>query len=238
MDLRVCKFCKIEKEYPINFTRLYSFKCKDCRNKSIREKNSLKQKRPKQTKEEKLIKIKEWQNNNHDKRKVTIKKYHENHKDDEKIYYKENRDKILIRVKNYRLKNREVLNKKLKLKRSDPIIRLRHNISCLIRWHMKKYKSGISLIKYISFTIQELKEHLEKQFEPWMNWDNYGVYDVKKWNDADQSTWTWQIDHITPQYKLPYHSMNDENFKKCWGLDNLRPLSAKQNILDGTNRIR
>ena len=27
--------------------------------------------------------------------------------------------------------------------------------------------------------------------------------------------------------------MEDDNFKKCWALENLRPLSAKQNIVDG-----
>jgi hypothetical protein len=30
--------------------------------------------------------------------------------------------------------------------------------------------------------------------------------------------------------------MVDEEFKKCWALSNLRPLSAKQNILDGNRR--
>jgi hypothetical protein len=58
--------------------------------------------------------------------------------------------------------------------------------------------------------------NLEKQFEPWMNWQNHGVY--KNWDDNDQSTWTWQIDHIIPQSDLPYTSMEDENFKKCWAL--------------------
>ena len=53
-----------------------------------------------------------------------------------------------------------------------------------------------------------------------------------------QSTWTWQIDHIILRADLLYTSMEDENFKKCWALSNLRPYSAKQNILDGTNRIR
>lgn len=32
--------------------------------------------------------------------------------------------------------------------------------------------------------------------------------------------------------------MNEENFKKCWALSNLRPYSAKQNLLDGANRKR
>lgn len=37
---------------------------------------------------------------------------------------------------------------------------------------------------------------------------------------------------------LPYTSMEDENFQKCWALSNLRPLSAKQNNSDGVRRIR
>jgi hypothetical protein len=32
--------------------------------------------------------------------------------------------------------------------------------------------------------------------------------------------------------------MEDENFIKCWKLSNLRPLSAKQNWLDGINKTR
>jgi len=32
--------------------------------------------------------------------------------------------------------------------------------------------------------------------------------------------------------------MQDENFKKCWALQNLRPLDAKSNMLDGSTRIR
>lgn len=27
--------------------------------------------------------------------------------------------------------------------------------------------------------------------------------------------------------------MEDDNFKRCWALENLRPYSAKQNIIDG-----
>ena len=71
-----------------------------------------------------------------------------------------------------------------------------------------------------------------------MNWQNKGSYRVKTWDDNDQTTWKWQIDHIIPQSDLPYTSMEDDNFKKCWALENLRPLSAKQNIFDGTNRVR
>jgi 5-methylcytosine-specific restriction endonuclease McrA len=71
-----------------------------------------------------------------------------------------------------------------------------------------------------------------------MNWDNHGSYRKHTWNDDDSSTWSWQIDHIIPQSDLPYTSMAEENFHKSWALNNLRPLSAKQNLLDGARKIR
>jgi hypothetical protein len=97
-------------------------------------------------------------------------------------------------------------------------------------------------------TFQEMKYHIEDLFSApynltrdgkvWMTWENWGKYDPKTWDDNDPSTWTWQLDHIIPQSDLPYTSMQDENFKKCWSLENLRPLSAKQNFLDGVRRTR
>ena len=71
-----------------------------------------------------------------------------------------------------------------------------------------------------------------------MNWNNWGIYRSTTWDDHKQSTWTWQIDHIIPQADLPFSSMSDENFNKCWSLENLRPLNAKQNCIDGCTRIR
>lgn len=65
-----------------------------------------------------------------------------------------------------------------------------------------------------------------------------GKYDPKTWDDNDNSTKTWQLDHIIPQADLPYTSMEDENFKKCWALENLRPLSSKQNCFEGANKSR
>lgn len=78
--------------------------------------------------------------------------------------------------------------------------------------------------------------YIERQFESWMNWNHYGIYNVKTWDDNDPSTQIWQLDHIIPQSKLPCTSMIDSNFQKCWALENLCPLSAKQNIIDGNKR--
>ena len=95
-------------------------------------------------------------------------------------------------------------------------------------------KSRFSVLNYLPYSINELKEHLEKNFESWMNWSNWGKYNPATWDDNDRSTWTWQLDHIIPQAHLPYSNMNEENFQKCWSLNNLRPLSAKKNIIDGS----
>jgi hypothetical protein len=59
---------------------------------------------------------------------------------------------------------------------------------------------------------------------------------MKTWNDNDLTTWTWQIDHVIPHSKFNYISMEDREFQDCWVLNNLRPYSAKQNILDGNRR--
>jgi hypothetical protein len=92
--------------------------------------------------------------------------------------------------------------------------------------------------RYLPYKTEELIKHLENQFEWWMTWDNWGVYRARKWNDNDPSTWVWNIDHIIPYSDLPYTSPDDENFKKCWSLDNLRPYSGKHNIKDGASRKR
>jgi hypothetical protein len=147
--------------------------------------------------------------------------------------------------KTYRQNNKEALNTSKKKYvnhkyRMDKQFKLRINISRAINSQLKingTSKNGKSITNYLPYTMDKLKFHIEKQFEPWMTWNNWGKYNFSTWDDNDSSTWTWQIDHIIPQSKLPYINMEDGNFKRCWALDNLRPLSAKQNIIDGNKRI-
>ena len=79
---------------------------------------------------------------------------------------------------------------------------------------------------------------MQSLFEPWMNWNNYGRYDIKSWDDNNSNTWTWQVDHIIPHSTFKYSSMEDEDFKKCWDLKNLRPYSSKLNFEEGVKRVR
>ena len=178
-----------------------------------------------------------------------------------KKYYNANKNKILIKSRlayslnienehkralkykknhNEQIKNRRA--KAAKNKRNiDMVFKIKQNKSRHIRRVLTQNnssKNNLTCIKFLQYSIIELKKNIESQFESWMVWDNYGVYNSKTWNDNDQSTWTWQIDHIIPQSCLPYTSMEDENFKKCWSLENLRPYPAKQNFLDGISKIR
>lgn len=141
------------------------------------------------------------------------------------------------------LENRRNTSRRtMKQKRdSDPIFKLMGSVSRMVNFMLKSQgtsKSGESIQKYLLWTKSDLKIYVEAQFEPWMNWDNHGVYDPSTWDDSDPLTWTWQLDHIVPHSSFPYSSMKDDNFKKCWALSNLRPLSAKQNIIDGVSRSR
>lgn len=166
-------------------------------------------------------------------------------KDRCKKYYASNKLNQLQKVKEYYNKNKsKILNynkKYCKIKRKNNFaFRVRPIISNSIYCCLKNnncLKSN-SIKSKLPFKLEDLKMHLESLFEPWMNWNNWGKYIKAKWDDNDQSTWTWQIDHIIPHSTFKYKSMDDELFIKCWSLDNLRPYSSKLNQLDGCTKIR
>jgi len=105
-------------------------------------------------------------------------------------------------------------------KKNDTLYRLRTNVSTAICNGLKETtgsKQGESVMKHLPYTMSQLKEHLESQFEAWMTWENHT-------RDG------WHIDHIIPQSRLPYDSMSHPNFLKAWALENLQPLEAKENM--------
>ena len=106
--------------------------------------------------------------------------------------------------------------------RKNPIYRMRSNTSRAIRAMLNGNIKSSRTFDALPYTPEQLAEHLEKQFDDKMTWDNYGSY--------------WDIDHIYPQSRLPYDSMEHPNFAKCWALENLRPLEHKANIIKG-NRV-
>lgn len=257
LNVRYCKECDEYKELETGFSKIpkskkdirqyYDKICKECKRPEINKKQ-----KENWAKNSDIynVKRKAYRAANPEK----IKLYKQN-------YYQKNKEKIKVKSKNYRLNNKEKYNetrrryneknkKSISIKRlykinekrnSDIVFRIRMDMSSMIRQYLKRKninKAGKSITKHLGYTIKELKLHIESQFEPWMTWENRGKYNSKTWDDTDTSTWTWQLDHIKPHSEFKYLSMEDEDFKECWSLENLRPYPSKQNILEGANRTR
>jgi hypothetical protein len=198
----------------------------------------------KENREDVISKVREYAEENIDKVKENKKRYYEENKEATlakgDIYYINNLPVIKERAREYRLTHKDARNKHSKDRYdNDPAFKLRILVSTAIGKSLKNTgssKGDKSSSKYLPYTIEGLRTHLEAQFEPWMSWDHQGKYDPKTWDDNNPTTWTWNIDHIVPQSKLTYSSLDNGNFQKSWALSNLRPLSAKQNIIDGNRR--
>jgi len=107
-------------------------------------------------------------------------------------------------------------------KQLDPKYHLDEIMGNAIYVAIKRQKQGQKWEEFVNYNVNDLINHLENLFESWMNWNNWGIYNpIKK---------TWQIDHIKPKNQFNYISYTDSEFKKCWALNNLRPLETIKNL--------
>lgn len=133
------------------------------------------------------------------------------------------RESEKIRKSNYRKNNKEKVNKNYreymkKYRDNNPSFRMHKRISWIIKSCLDQKASSSYIFSKLGYNIDELKIHLESLFKHGMTWSNYGE---------------WHIDHVTPQSWLPFTNTDDENFTKCWSLQNLQPLWAKDNMKKG-----
>jgi hypothetical protein len=103
---------------------------------------------------------------------------------------------------------------------------VRKSMSSLINQKLRKrgLQKSKSISKSLSYTLDELVNHLESKFQPGMTWENRGRKDGIR---------CWHIDHITPDSWFQYESDQDEEFKRCWALENLQPLWEDENMKKG-----
>jgi hypothetical protein len=103
--------------------------------------------------------------------------------------------------------------KRIKLRRQqDPQWRLNRNMSKAVWNWLKKSKDFQHWETLVNFTVAELRQHLEEQFDENMTWDNYGRY--------------WHVDHIYPISRC-------KTFEEAWALTNLQPLERIENLRKG-----
>jgi len=143
----------------------------------------------------------------------------------DKKYYKMNKEKCLEGRRKWKTKHRDEINRKIREKRKEPKEHLNHVVSRAVQHSLKKTgKRGCKWEILLGYPVEKLKKHLGKQFEPWMNWSNFGKGG-------------WEIDHIIPKASFNFTNPNDIDFKKCWALENLRPLEQRKNASKGKKLI-
>ena len=160
--------------------------------------------------------------------KELTQKYRNNNK--EKIleinrkYYINNSEHCKNRDKKYRTRNKnKIAKRKHDRYTTDLDFKLREILRSRLSSAIKRNQKAGSAINDLGCSIEEFKLHLERQFEPWMNWDNYGKFDLNRL--------TWNIDHINALAN--FDLTNKEEFLKACHYSNLRPLLALDNIKKG-----
>jgi flagellar biosynthesis GTPase FlhF len=117
------------------------------------------------------------------------------------------------RVKETREKNKPRIKERRK---NDPAYRITCNLRNRVFKAVKKGRKSAHTMELLGCSVEELKEHLEKQFTEGMTFENYGE---------------WHIDHILPC--ASFNLLEPEEQKKCFHYTNLQPLWASDNISKG-----
>lgn len=147
-------------------------------------------------------------------------------------YRNENRTRIRECQSRFRDKNRDKLREKYAVwrrNRKEPGANARYSreyqkrnrLACNLRKRLRQAVKGRtkagSAIRDLGCSVEELKRHLEKQFQSGMSWSNYG---------------DWEIDHIIP---LSAVDLSDrEQLKKVVHYTNLQPLWKSDNCSKGS----
>ncbi len=178
------------------------------------EEKEISKKRRKETKKAYHIRIKN----------IILSPEEEKRKREKKKFYREGtgaQEKQKRYMKRY---NRlpEVKKRRNKIERekrkNDIMAKLSCYMSNRIRFSLKSEnlsKNNIHWENLIINNLQEIKEHLEKNFLPGMSWKNYGKL--------------WHIHHIIPIIFFKFTSTDDVEFKYMWYIENLTPLWGKDN---------
>ena len=159
-------------------------------------------------------------------KKVADKKYREKNKtrlsESHQKWSKQNREHLNEYHKEWREKNIErhrenKRNYERTRKANDPIYKLISNFRTAIYQVLKENnveKNG-HYFEVLKYTPEELINHLETQFKDGMTWDNYGE---------------WHVDHKVAISHHNIQEIGDEEFMKCWSLNNLQPMWGEENI--------
>jgi hypothetical protein len=165
------------------------------------------------------------------RRECRRKNYYKNREEirkNAKERYDKNVERERERSRNYNKKKKEENPEHLKnihnkwynnRMKNDPIFRIKKNLSKRIKDFLKGKTKSQTTLSIIGLSYNGFKEHIESSWEPWMNWDNYGLYKIDTFN------YGWDIDHIIPTSTV----ITEEELYKLNHYTNLKPLCSKVN---------
>lgn len=99
--------------------------------------------------------------------------------------------------------------------KADPKRRLRQSITAGVYDSIKKGWKSKRTFELLGYSLEDLKRHLESLFQEGMTFENYGE---------------WHIDHKIPISVFNFDKPEQIDFKRCWALENLQPMWAKENL--------
>lgn len=184
---------------------------KENREKVLEYSKQSRERNKEKLKEKRCIYYQKNKNKRNDYSKVYSKIWNELNKDYKKIkakeWYEKNKEKVKANVKQYNKKKRN----------TDPLFKLKANIRTLISNLLKgnNFVKKSKTSEIVGCSYGQLLIHVESQFEPWMNWDNYGLYNGTE-------SYGWDIDHITPLSS----ATSEEELLKLNHFSNLQPLCS------------
>jgi hypothetical protein len=196
METKKCCKCQLEKTVN-HFIKQkssndgYYCVCKDCKkeyDKNYRAANKLKISKAKKNhyeinKEKTLNRINQY----HKLNQTSIKEY-------QKEYRLKNKEKNKEYQKKYRELNKSTRNiKEKERKNNDILYKLKTHLRTMISNSFKRkgYSKSSKTFQILGCSYEEFKQHLEAKFEPWMTWENRGLYN-------GEPNYGWDIDHIIP----------------------------------------
>ena len=99
-------------------------------------------------------------------------------------------------------------------KQRDSAFRLLHTLRNRLRHALAGHTPrAASTLSMLGCSIEYAREWLEAQFEPGMNWDNYGK---------------WHVDHVRPCASFDLTDLKQQ--RECFHYTNLQPLWAAENL--------
>ena len=158
------------------------------------------------------------------KYKQRIRAYYEKNREAYSLDRKLNPEEYSREGKERRAKNRERINavsranrrrRREKDKAYAVSVNLRRRLSKYVR---RGRGTSIRRLRLCGCAVTELRQHLEKQFQPGMTWENYGQ---------------WHVDHIRPC--ASYDLTQEAQVLECFRFTNLQPLWAADNIRKGAS---